>query len=251
MADLEPGPAGSEPTGLTPFQGRLWFTADVDGERQIWNTTGTAASTRPAVGVSSRMSILGAHADRLWFVAQDGGLDNLWSADGTHVGIYPLTLALGSFAPDLLVPAGNRMFLAVRSGDSDKIGLWVSTGSTEPQRLSPIAPAANTPVALAGGRLFYRAEGVLWQSDGTVEGTHPALNAFGQQIPFSAFAAAGDFLYVRLLQDALLRTDGTLGRWEGIVTPGLDLLGVPTAAGPRLFIPAEDEEHGTELWVLE
>lgn len=255
VADLKPGPAGSEPAGLTPFLGRLWFTADVDGERQIWNTSGTAASTRPAVGVSSRMKILGVHADRLWFVAQDSGIDNLWSADGTHVGIHPLALALGPFTPDILVPAGDRMFLAVRSGDPDKIGLWASVGYTEPQRLSPIAPAANTPVALAGGRLYYRAPGagieVLWQSDGTVEGTHPVLDAQGQQIPFHAFAAAGNFLYVRLAQDELWRTDGTPGGWEAVVTPGLDLVGLPTLAGSRLFIPAVDEEHGLELWVLE
>jgi ELWxxDGT repeat protein len=139
--------APSGQTGLTAFQGALYFVAD---------------TSQGKVG------------------------RGLWRSDGTAAGAV-LVKAAGSrfdqFRPDSpwLTPVGNQLFFAADDGDHG-VELWRTDGTPDGTVLvRDIAPgsAASQPesLAAAGGRLYFSAhDGVhgveLWQSDGTAAGTH-------------------------------------------------------------------------------
>ena len=85
LADIEPGPGGSDPAWFEPFDGRVYFSAaDGAGGRELWATDGTAARTIRAADVApgprgSNPAWLTASGGALWFTASGASPGNeLW-----------------------------------------------------------------------------------------------------------------------------------------------------------------------------
>jgi ELWxxDGT repeat protein len=259
-AGQQPWVSDGTPAGTHPLTGAIGYTADqlfidvggrvyfpfgeLGGPLAIWGTDGTAAGTGPAVTADSgaiEPEGLSASGGRLYFAAPrtsdpDGRLQP-WVSDGTDGGTELLAdVEVGEpiFAPldrSPFVELDGRVWFAasdLQHGDE----LWSTDGTPEgTARLLDIAPGllGSHPRGLTvwNGGLWFRARGAahgmeLWTSDGTVEGT-------------------------RLVHDIapgpLWSSPGGLPYWWG--TP-VDL--TVTEAG--LYFPANDGEHGRELWVV-
>lgn len=267
IADLAPD-TWSDPTDLMALQGRVLFQAwsVASSGFELWVSDGTAAGTVPLTQHDARPDLLGLHAGRLWFGADSPEYGyELWSTDGTAAGTRMMADMVpdGSFSPQRLISAGDKMFLTAGSFPGNG-GLWVSDGTAEGTRRVGPYPLlhgfqSDSDAAVVGGRLFYRAylsaDGgeMLWQSDGTEEGTGPVLGSgqegdgdrFRRPLSLTAFAGRLFFLW----NGRLWSTDGTPGGAAEV--PGLLRPEELAAAGGHLFIRAFDPVYGTELWALE
>lgn len=277
-ADLEPGLQGSQPRSLTVFEDRLYFTAAA-GEtgRELWASDGTPGGTvlvkdidpRPLRG--SEPQLLTPHAGRLYFPAagEEHGRE-LWSTDGTEAG----TILAAEITPGPdgvfmthLVSAGPHLFFSGGPAGITQQGLWVSDGTASGTRRLNQKPIhidtreIGAPSAF-DGRFFFSSDSdeVLWQSDGTEEGTGPVHDASGLEIdePEAFHAFAGRLFFTTGQSSLLYETDGTP---EG--TSLLHSLGSPfelggeaasfelVTAGGRLLFRAWGRETGSELWALD
>jgi ELWxxDGT repeat protein len=254
-------------TGLTALQGRVLFQAwsVTSSGFELWVSDGTTEGTVPLTQHDAQPNLLGLHAGRLWFAADSPEYGyELWSTDGTAEGTRMMADMApdGSFSPHRLISAGDRMFFS--AGEFPDTGLWVSDGTAVgtrqigPYPLQEEFRVSGPDAAVVGGRLFYRAvlpagAEILWQSDGTEEGTGPVLGSgvdasgdrFYDPRYLNAFAGRLFFLW----GGALWSTDGTPEGASPI--PGLQWPEEPTVAGGYLFLRAYDPDHGHELWALE
>lgn len=130
VKDIRPGPANSNPSGFTDFNGTLMFLAD-DGIHgtELWRSNGTDGSTqmvkdiRPgSMGSSPIDSGLGvAIQNYLFFKANDGVHGNeLWISDGLESGtnlVMDLNSGVSSSDPNHFVEFNGAVyFSAVVSG---------------------------------------------------------------------------------------------------------------------------------------
>jgi ELWxxDGT repeat protein len=290
FADLRFGDRSASPAQLTDVAGRLYFAAD-DGEHgpEVWRSDGTGAGTAlvadlappPPFGEPPRL--LARLGDRLLFATSetDPSYDtvdgSLWITDAAGQGALLLRREVGQAQTPRLLGA-SALFLTIRAEEQDYawlVRLWRSDGTTagtellaevgELPRDGPQGWSLPRPVlpdaVVAGGRLYFLVQGVLWRSDGTPAGTGVVANLCGDSCDwFHALAAVGDALYLGAVDygrhgvtETLWRSDGTphgthLLRvlFEGPSLPSLDRL---TPAGSRLFFVADDRVHGAELWV--
>jgi ELWxxDGT repeat protein len=272
LADLEPGPGGSQPQSLTVFKGRLYFSADLEeGGRELWTSDGTPEGTAlvkdvdPRSGHGSSPQLLTEHAGRLFFVAADEEHgQELWSTDGTGDGTaLAADLASGpaGFSFSHLVSAGSHLFFSGGPSDLSQQGLWVSDGTAAGTRLlvdiliQPDVRPIQAPGVL-GDRLFFASIGdqVLWTSDGTEEGTEPLLTADGMQIcePESYRVFAGRLIFSA--EGGLYESDGTgpgTAKILDLAAPSDASFFEVVPAGPRLLFRKWDRFTGSELWALE
>lgn len=166
-------------------------------------TDGTAAGTHTLPledpdGVASVVSSLGLFRNRALILGDAGGL---WTSEGTPAGtrfVVQLPIPPAPLPPgrgvDAPVAVGSLSFLFRRvpiPGDPARsaLELWRTDGTAAGTlRLAsiPFDKRANpypAPTPLAG-RLFFRAFGTLWVSDGSVAGTRP----LPRQLPGGTFA---------------------------------------------------------------
>jgi ELWxxDGT repeat protein len=212
VVDLAPGSTGSQPHGLTPFAGSVYFGAWGFG---LYKTDGTAAGTQLVSTVNA--GELAVHQGMLYFSTATG----LWKSDGTTAGTV-LVKEIDPFYAGVreLVSVGPLLFFVAGHGIDDG-ELWASDGTEGGTRMvKDIQPGGGSPFGSTspaftdwnGVLYFVVHSGVtgatLWRSDGTDAGTVP--------VQF-------------------------LGPPSGAV-PSM------VVANGRLFYFATDPEHGIELW---
>jgi uncharacterized repeat protein (TIGR01451 family) len=133
LADILPGPQGSEPWWITAAAGRVFFVADDSGHgRELWSTDGTPAGTallmdiEPGPGSSQPME-LRAVGRVLLFSAWDSAHGReLWLSDGTPAGTSRLQdIAPGalSSSPLGMVASGSQIGFAA-SDNTSGFELW-------------------------------------------------------------------------------------------------------------------------------
>lgn len=148
----------------------------------LQSTDGTAAGT---VTLVPSAVALGRFGDRALALDREGGL---WTSDGTAGGTHRFAKVPSGSDPDWKqqpvgppVASGSQAFL-FRQVPLDAglaaLELWRTDGTeTGTFRLASLSfDKELTPLpspALAGGRLFFRFQGTLWRSDGSVQGTEP------------------------------------------------------------------------------
>jgi ELWxxDGT repeat protein len=228
VGDLAPrGGVGSETRDLLAFGNRLLFTVQGNhGPREIWSSTGTAATTLPLGAPPQDVCDFCnpenlTRALNLFFFTARG---QVWRSDGTAGG----TLKLTDFQGNLELPTdpefaelGGRLFFFVDGHGSTRSHLWKSDGT--PQGTGKVLDlpehvrVARDLTAL-DSRLYFTVANVgstseVWVSDGTAAGTRTliAIDSFFGPVR-AVFKRAGStvvFMVFDFVFSELWRTDGT------------------------------------------
>jgi ELWxxDGT repeat protein len=153
---------------LTSVGGTLYFSID---RRRIWRTDGTAAGTREVADFPS---------------------------NDLYVNPY-----VGEFAD-----FAGTLFFAARSADVG-VELWRTDGTAGGTRLvkdvhGGVESSSPRDLTVIGRWLYFIADGTLWKSDGTTNGT------ISLGVQAEALQAVGDTLYFTNSTE-LWKTDGTAG----------------------------------------
>lgn len=235
LADIRPGPEGSEPAELVHGDRVLFFTAD-DGThgRELWRSSGTGGSGTFLVkdvrdgAESSEPTDLTMVGDRLFFIADDGVHGHeLWVSDGTAAGTH--------LVKDILPGTGDGLFPP-------------SAGSFAPQL-----------VEFKGVLYFGANDGVhgneLWRSDGTAAGTYlvEKINPGPDGSFPRRFARAGDgaaFYFVggRGRDVNLFRSTGVPGAVSVLERVEDNVIFRLTPAQSRLYFLVDNDEGEASLW---
>lgn len=276
VADIHPGSSSSGPTGVTAYQGAVYFgaTNGVNG-RELWRSDGTTAGTYMLRDInagngSSAPQVFATLSSGLFFFAQGAnGNGELWTTDGTTAGtnvvreIRPGTAGSVGVTNQLTVVGGSLFFIA-NDGTHGK-ELWTSDGTPAGTRMVlDVLPGnlagSSEPLAGAGGTVFFSGSNPgtgreLWKSDGTAAGTQLVADinpgaASGLSILYNARnkLALGSSLFFTATdgQTGLEPwiTDGTTVTQLADLAPGADdSIADPLAVGPagsRLFFSADD-----------
>jgi ELWxxDGT repeat protein len=278
LADIYPGPIGSDPRPLLVSNGVLYFLALAPGSGvEIWRTDGTVAGTRLFCE-----TIAGpAHAAEYDQMAEIGGAIyfgadvapagyELWRSDGTVSGTALLKDvnpgAGASYPSHFRAYQGNLLFTAFEPSTGRE--LWLSDGTTAGTRLlADVQPGSTSSnpsgVAVSNNRVLFAATTPLagtelWASDGTAAGTQLVrdiapgtassfprdLVPFGAGVVFAADdGARGDEPWF---------SDGTAAgtRLLADVNPGAErsFPSKPIATPAAAFFFAFDAICGRELW---
>ncbi len=199
------------------------------------------------------------------FEASDGSGRVLWRSDGTPEGTRPLvdTCPGCTDAVEPFARIGDRLFFLGYEPGAVRKSLW-STDGTAAVRLT--GPLSTGGWVAAQGLLYFVADGGIWRSDGTPEGTRLAVASSGSQLT----AFQGRIWFVR--GRSLWRSDGKVWKFarkprilggvgrhlvfaagselwstDGILARDLGVLDAVVQGG-RLWFVAETR-RGQELWV--
>ena len=216
VADINPGPSGSDPHDLVDWNGRLAFAAN-DGSSplssQLWTSGGTAGTTTKAASFSpgaTESAVTGTSASsrivlgsELLLSLDDGVRGNsLWATNGTAAGsqflvaVDPTNFAILNGTAYFLDPAAGSPF-----------ALWMTngtaSGTTKVMDLSAEGRVGSyfffneEQLAASGGKLYFTTSdgngGVdLWAGDGTAGGTSVIHDFAATPAGSSAIASVTD-----------------------------------------------------------
>ena len=162
------------PSGLTVFNGQLYFNAD-DGSsgEELWRYDGTNAPQRvtdlnPGIGDADPTNLT-VFNGQLYFNADDGNTGKeLWRYDGTNPlqQVADLNPGSGDADPTNLAVFDNQLYFSADDG-STGTELWRYDGTNAPQRVTDLNPGTDPnltsgnadPTNLQGfnGQLYFRA----------------------------------------------------------------------------------------------
>ncbi|HEV7668347.1 MAG TPA: hypothetical protein VGS22_07475 [Thermoanaerobaculia bacterium] len=262
VADVDPGPPGSQPDRFASFVGHLVFEARVDGNLVLYSSDGTEAGTKPLVEafpflVGARLLDVETGGIALFQKNDASSHAEIWATDGTEAGTH-LVLGGLTFLSDFAASGGRFLFRAGASFDSQAVYLSDGTSAgTHPIATDLALHSDLVRLQAIGGRFAFSASKLddpshpaLWWTDGTPEGTQPLIEtpgAFDQPRSATAFES-------RLLLaggSRLWSTDGTPEGTAVVLETGTPSPApLPVVAGARAFYPWATPEIGTELWAL-
>jgi ELWxxDGT repeat protein len=267
LADLNPGPNGSQPADVTPLGDRLLFRATSEAiGSELWSSDGTVDGTGLVANIahdvaSSAPAFLTDLNGVLLFVAgraSDGG--GLWRSDGTATGtaLVPGGPSDRQYSLATLTVVGERLFF-IGPDDGQGAALWTSDarGARLVKDTCPDATGRCTlsivrdTLTAVGDRLYFVGnDGVvgpeLWVSDGSPEGTQLVkdVRPGWQRSPgLGELTAAGATLFFA----AGVGDEAALWRSDGSEAGTVPLAGLEarelTAVGDTLFFAV-----GGTLW---
>jgi ELWxxDGT repeat protein len=188
VADINPGPASSNPDGFVAIGATTYFTAN-DGVHgpALWKTDGTAAGTVmvKAINAGDTASYPGHLTNvngTLFFDANDGNGYELWKSNGAAAGtvmVADINPGVG-MSPAYLTNVNGALFFSADDGTHGR-ELWKSDGTTAGtvmvKDINPGSTGSNPwQLTNVNGTLFFGASdgtdgAQLWKSDGTTAGT--------------------------------------------------------------------------------
>ena len=257
VADLVPGPAGSDPGPFVARGDRVFFAAGEGIHRRLWSTDGTAAGTAQAALFPEQalldFSLLDAVPGLLSVVTSRS---ELWQSDGTS----PATLVF-SRAERCRGSACGFAVLRAHGG-----ALWaVSYAKSGPNELWRVDAAGRAAKLREGfgrfvgevtsGLIFTGDAGPLWIADGGGARELAAVDAqFGASGDSAALGGALLFAARDSAGVELWRTDGTAAGTRRVV----ELAPGPEGAEPFSFVAAGDlvffvarDGAGQALWATD
>jgi ELWxxDGT repeat protein len=237
VADLKPGPAGSNPHALTAWHGGLYFLADDGRGTGLWSTDDTAGGTVFVTSVQEgdHEEMLAATPSRLFFTV-GANREELWATGGTAVS----TLR-------------TRAFDKVRRCQSESGCPFIQS------------------LGVFGDQLFFtardqkRKEDQYWSSDGTTAGTRrwlgfPSPGDSGNGLRVAATLRRVGTRWVLLApargaqslwtSAADLGSASSLTGCEGGCPAVISFVGTEAHTGGLLFVGA-DSTYGQELWITD
>lgn len=272
VLDIAPGAAGSQPSHLCAMGDDLFFTASAPGEGlRLWRSDGTTGGTLPylslgAIPAGYQVFSLNTAGGLLFLVAANESTNraNLYAVNvqnNTLDLILPETLT-NPFPHPVTVPGeftefgGTVYFSATTSAHGRE--LWTTNGTPAGTVLfKDINPgtAESNPFDLQvfDGKIYFRVHvggpAFLYVSDGTVEGTGPAV--LSPETPTGIVrikAGDGQLFFTRAGGTQLWRTDGT--ETEMIANTGSQIIRdmAPVAGGGIYFLGRTAQHHGVWKW---
>lgn len=244
----------------------------------LYKTDGTAAGTSLVKAMNA--SSLYAFNGMLYMTYNDGIRGNeVWKSDGTNAGTVPLKdinagTADGVFSngyDNIFCQSGNTLYFPATSS-SKGTELWKTDGTaanTSIVRDINAGIAGSNPGHLAdvNGTLYFSADdGItgneLWKTNGTKNGTSIVKDitagATGTTGIQKLTNVAGKLFFVTDTSSAfgnqLWNSDGTEPGTAAVADPATDELlytGNLFVAGNKLYLAAQDNTHGYELWVYD
>ncbi len=248
---------------------------------ELWRTNGKPGGTRGVAAFSRNdfLDLATSWNDKFLFTIDGRKECVFWTSDGTPAGTREILPDLpGIRCPTTLLGFGDRFLFVARveepSGPVPQIFLSDGTlaGTRQISRIrSSREPLDYDEPVLAGGIAFFRIyaphdsnkadEAEVWRTDGTPEGTRRAfrlrgaadLHVYRGSLYLTAFVGAPGEVRRGLFKVSAAGGDPVLLRAftvEGLLypySPPAEL----TPAGDRLFFVAQDEAHGSELWVTD
>jgi ELWxxDGT repeat protein len=260
---------GLDPVELAPLNADevLFNGVDKGGMSGLWETDGTAAGTHELTGVAGAETLspglypsdLTVYNGQILFAGTDASHNGgLWVTNGTAAGTHELTVA-GAFTlpqgwfggglkpSDLTVYNGLVFFRGYDA--SGGVGLWETDGTgSGTHELTGVAGAATVgqsidppglmpdDLTVYNGQLLFsgndsNGQTGLWESDGTVSGTHELTGIAGAPTtgkglnPFDLTVFNGHVLFNGT------DSSGQLGLWEtdGTAAGTHELTGIPGA----------------------
>lgn len=290
LADINPGPASSEPGRFNIAGSRLFFLAN-DGQHgvELWTTDGTTAGTHLVTDIrvgaqSSQIGSMIASGSTLFLSADDGMTGKeLWRTNAAGTGAALVTdlnnrrdpfnpqVTLDSDPSGLIALGGGVVFTATTVDQADNRFFrlyYVDSVSSSPVVLMemPVASTINrianfTDRVLFNIRFSDGSISELYTTDRTVAGTVP-LRPAGPLHFLSSFSFAlgnGEaFFFARLdppgSPNNIWRSDGTTAGTRVYATLAQPALPTELALlGNDLYFPAGrfTDPAGEELWVTD
>ena len=223
-------PSASNPSRLTAFDGKLFFTAD-DGSNgiELWVSDGTESGTQMIRDInpdgnafyiydSDPMLVMNG---KLYFAAEDTNYGKeLWSSDGTEAGTNRVRDiregTLNGISSLYIAELNGQVYFTADDGSSGS-ELWKSDGSESGTTLVANIDGASTgsfprDFTVVDDQLYFSAFTAsngreIWESDGTAIGTVPL-----EQINNGSSSASPEDLFAYGDTLLLTATDGTNGR---------------------------------------
>lgn len=222
VRDINEGPVGTNPAGLSNVSGTLFFYAAV-APRGLWRSDGTSEGTVQVHPVYAAYFTAGVGST--CFFNAPSGTDNgaLWRSDGTEPGTVVVRESeVVSSNTRYGVNVNGTLFFAAVS-DSYVYGLWRSDGTEVGTTEIVVADLSYAyPGVNVNGTLFFTAHNAadsdnpdLWRSDGTAMGTTPfGLADFGVRSRYEMANMNGTLFFIahdnEAAEDQLWRSDGTV-----------------------------------------
>lgn len=263
VKDIAAGDAGLAPAHLMVVEDRAYFINQFgENGRELWVTDGTGGGT---VKLRDRVrnyslpndSLMAAVDGIVYFVA--GGIlgDELWRTDGTLGGTRQVAdIRPGSMGsdPGYLTNVDGTLFFVATGADGTR--LRKLDENETPVALTAPLNFFFAEMVEAGGSLYLLADGGVWVSNGTPEGTAQLVDFGGvndtprglTELNGKVYFAAGPTRW----QTELWTSDGSVAGTVMLkeIDPGL-YGSIPhslTNVGGTLFFGADDGVHGVELW---
>lgn len=255
---------------MTGFEGRAFFTADLDPVRRgrLFETDGSSEGT--ALLFDGRVGQLSGTDSEIYFTQEDLYENRLWYLN-PRTDELEVVVEAGEFSRITLSEplAGGRgvFFRARRPGRRE--GLWFASGPrAEPVLVTPEAEVRPGRALLGGDRLVFNAGATFfdfepWISDGTLDGTHP----LGDLMPGRYGSSPARFLShlddVFFTAFSIDESGEPIGRELFVVddrtetirlvrdiAPGIESseISAMISFGELLVFRANDGVHGSEIW---
>ncbi|AZQ43962.1 T9SS type A sorting domain-containing protein [Nonlabens ponticola] len=210
VKDIRPGSgAGSSPFNFFVLNNQLYFTAN-DGASELWTSDGTEEGTTkvdlfPARNGDVPNNAVVAGDIAYLTVNLDNGNNQLASFDGTDAQVLPNVID-GEIVAATAVTFYNDLVFAYMETNLQEEELGRELYSYNPATstyslVKDIATGdANSGISnftIANDMLYFEAQGNLWQSDGTSDGTveNPAAASLGMNGTSNYFEYNGDVLF--------------------------------------------------------
>ncbi len=178
VADINTGPNGSFPYGMTRAGSELFFAAFTDATgRELWKTDGTEAGTMlvrdiEAGADGSDVDQLMAFDGNVYFLANTSAAGKeLYRSDGTTAGTIALTDLNGAAdgASDVLGVFDQHLYFAALNA-AGNVQMWRTDGTVGGTEMFLDMDPGSFFLPL-GDRLLFTADDRTWATDGTAGGT--------------------------------------------------------------------------------
>jgi len=175
------GSESGDPQEFTPFQGRLFFSAeDVVSGRELWSTDGKAINTKLEVDIlknlpsSNPIKFFAIESDLLLFSAEINGIGReLCAYDGTDLDNLDLYTGISSSVPDDFIRVDNQTYFTAYDDNGDRRYYRISGSSlsvTPARILDSYNPFNKIDDAVSfNNKLYYLYTGDLWELSGSTD----------------------------------------------------------------------------------
>lgn len=259
VKDLHPGSNGSSPNSLTAISGGLlFFATDPVLGKQLFKTDGTAAGTIPVKAIQSRGDFdpfLGINNTLFFVDGTNMGTLELYKSDGTTAGttvVKEVRPGPNGSNPKNLTNFNGILYFSADDGVHGT-ELWRSDGTEAGTYLlkdiTPGGTSSNsnlTDFKVFEGKLYFKEDGVWYQTDGTESGTILAPSVPLGLNPALEYTPGAVGIYYYANGRNLVKSDGvttTILRTAAVNEFHANLV----YANGTLYFAAKNE-NGVELW---